>query len=86
MTSLLAGIGDVVVWMKTYHFSNIFLQGPCFYVQVNTAASSQQTSSRRPLTCSAQAAAVAPTETDWRSKAPKDIRVLVVGPTGYIGK
>lgn len=23
---------------------------------------------------------------DWRQKDPKDVRVLVVGPTGYIGK
>ena len=32
------------------------------------------------LKCSAVASG------EYRSKAPKDIRVLVVGPTGYIGK
>lgn len=32
------------------------------------------------------AAAAAAVEDDWRQRDPKDVRVLVVGSTGYIGK
>lgn len=37
-------------------------------------------------TCRAAAQPVAPSTQDFRKKQPKDINVLVVGPTGYIGK
>ena len=40
-------------------------------------------SPRTPLRVSGSAAAA---EADFRTRAPKDVRVLVVGPTGYIGK
>jgi len=39
--------------------------------------------SRSPVLAAAAAAAV---EDDWRQRDPKDVRVLVVGSTGYIGK
>lgn len=48
-------------------------------VAIATRRASAPSRSQR-LVCSAASAA------DYRSKAPKDIRVLVVGPTGYIGK
>jgi divinyl chlorophyllide a 8-vinyl-reductase len=35
---------------------------------------------------SAQAAAASQQVSDFRDRAPKDVRVLVVGCTGYIGK
>lgn len=49
-------------------------------VEYNRVAFNKQ--SRSKLQCYAAAAA----GQDWRTKDPKDIRVLVVGCTGYIGK
>ena len=39
----------------------------------------------RAVRCEAAAGSAAPL-LDYRSRAPQDVRVLVVGPTGYIGK
>lgn len=36
--------------------------------------------------CGAAAASALSTTDDWRQREPKDVRVLVVGATGYIGK
>lgn len=36
--------------------------------------------------CGAAAASAPSPSDDWRQREPKDVRVLVVGATGYIGK
>lgn len=52
----------------------------------------QSTRARQPAaarrSCRLRAASAAADEAgaDWRQKDPKDVRVLVVGATGYIGK
>ncbi|KAG2482553.1 hypothetical protein HYH03_018512 [Edaphochlamys debaryana] len=51
-------------------------------VSATALRSSRASTSRMATRVAAQAAPAA----DFRSRAPKDIRVLVVGPTGYIGK
>jgi len=53
---------------------------PCSSVQLTAVV---RKNSRRQARCVCQAAAAA---ADYRSKDPKDVNVLIVGPTGYIGR
>ena len=46
----------------------------------------QQAASATGSKFALSASAAVDPKTDWRSRAPKDVRVLVVGATGYIGK
>ncbi|MEW5310564.1 MAG: hypothetical protein WDW38_002350 [Sanguina aurantia] len=50
------------------------------------SAASVRAPSHRSAVITAAAAASAAVPADYRMREPKDVRVLVVGPTGYIGK